>query len=209
MIQQSKLLILLASMTLFSTLSQADGLPTSVSSVLQFYVPIQANLPRPKNWPQKLTFYYPTENFQPEQISQMLIGTWTYVYHCDGAPLILSDLIATSPADGYVDPAIVLSLDGEEFYFSRTLPNTISGNGGLHSGSDRVNPLRGTYSIGLSDQEHYFRIHFYGARLFPAYVQPLYVKETKEWVFELYDKTIPYCPNGAKFKSLLVPVPLS
>jgi hypothetical protein len=140
----------------------------------------------------------------------MVKGTWTYVYHCGGKALPLGLLIDLAPADGWVDPAIVLHLADDRFYFSKVMPNSTSEFGAPNSTDNhRYDPIRGSYVVSPSENEGEYRVHFYTMKLRPAYVRPLLVGDTGEVVLELRDNTLPACPTGEPLRIIMVPVPMS
>lgn len=51
-----------------------------------YFIPVDPNIPRPTDWPERVTFV--TRHLTFEQWHEKIVGTWKHMFACNGRPII-------------------------------------------------------------------------------------------------------------------------
>lgn len=173
-----------------------------------FFSPLHPDIARPANFPQRLAFQFPTQAFTTDQVQDMLQGAWQPVYHCNGAPVPLDLLIQQVPADGYWKSQLFFQFKEDHFLWQQITVNSVANYGVSKGDGGTYKTIEGRFSVGLSEFENTYRLHFYNSAISPGLIRPLYSPDAKMWVMELLGKTLGNCPTGAPLNILLIPIPI-
>ena len=88
-------------------------------TAINFLEPIMDKYPRPKSWPDKLTFKHETEKKTLEELQKELLGTWRVSYTCSGRA-IEAKVLANKPEDEFI---VLSGIDKEHPYVRHNFDN--------------------------------------------------------------------------------------